>query len=87
MSDEKVTLFGIWIPNEGWLKGKDVFADESLEKTQQVAKLIGRNARVYFIDTAIIDFERQYLEQEKRTVWHIFKNFLQSKIGKSSNKG
>jgi len=87
MSDEKVTLYGIWIPGEGWLKGKDVFADENLEKANQVARLIGRDARVYFIDQSIIDLERHYLEQERRTIWHIFKNLFKNKTAKSSKPG
>lgn len=58
MSDEKVThTYGIWIPGEGWLKGKDIFADTSLEKSRQVAYLIGRGAVVRFIDQSIIDLE------------------------------
>lgn len=92
MNDEKVThTYGVWIPGEGWLKGKDIskdiFADTSLEKARQVSQLIGRNSRVYFIDQSIIDLERLYLEQEKRSIWHIFKNLFKNKIAKYSNKG
>jgi hypothetical protein len=84
---EDKNVYGIWIPGEGWLKGKDIFADESLEKANQVARLIGKDARVYFIDQSIIDLERQYLEQERRTIWHIFKNLFKNKIDKSSKLG
>lgn len=84
---DKEHTYGIWIPNEGWLKGKDVFADTSLEKARQVAYLIGRNSRVYFIDQSIIDLENKYLENERRNIWHIFKNLFKNKIDKYSNKG
>ena len=88
MDNEKVThTYGIWIPGNGWLKGKDIFADTSLEKARQVAYLIGRGAVVRFIDQSIIDLERYYLEQEKRTIWHIFKSYFARKNNKSSNKG
>lgn len=77
MTDEKVTLnYGIWIPGEGWLKGKDIFADTSLAKARQVAYLIGRGATVRYIDTSIVDLENRYLEQERKSLWHIFRNFF-----------
>lgn len=77
MSDEKVTLnYGVWIPGKGWLKGKDIFADVSLEKAREVARLVGRGAVVRYIDTSIVDLEHYYLEQEKRKVWHIFKSYF-----------
>lgn len=75
-------MYGIWLPGEGWLKGKDVFADYDLSKAQQVARLIGRGAVVRFIDKSILDFERHYLEQEKRTLWHIFRNYFKRKPSK-----
>ena len=62
-------MYGIWIKGTGWLRGKDVFADYSLDKARQVAFLIGNGARVRFIDESIIDLERQYLEQENRSIW------------------
>ena len=87
MDNDKDKLYwGIWIPGKGWLKGKDIFADTSLEKARQVAYLIGRGAVVRFIDMSIVDFESYYLENEKRKLWHIFKNLFKNKIAKSNNK-
>jgi hypothetical protein len=80
------TLYGVWIPGEGWLRGKDVFADPSLDKAQQVARLVGRGARVYFIDESIRDLEQRYLEQEKRTLWHTFNNWFRNRTAKSSSR-
>jgi len=74
LEDNKI--YGIWIPGEGWLKGKDVFADTNWDKASQVARLIGHGAVVRFIDIAIIDLENRYLEQERRSIWHIFKNYF-----------
>lgn len=76
--------YGIWIPKQGWLRGKlDVFADYDYQKAQQVAKCIGRNAKVLFIDKSIVDLERYYLEheskQESRSLWHTFKSFFKHK--------
>ena len=73
-------MYGIWIKGTGWLRGKDVFADYSLDKARQVASLIGNGARVRFIDESIIDLERQYLEQENRSIWHTFKSLLKRKM-------
>lgn len=83
MTDEEKKTYGIWIPGEGWVRGKDnkVFADYSLSKSRQVARLLGRGARVYFIDASIVDLERQYLEQEKKK-WHIFKKLFNLKISR-----
>ena len=76
---ESNKTYGIWIPGEGWLRGKDVFADTDAGKAYQVARLIGRGAVVRFIDPAIVDLERMYLEQEKRSLWHTFRNFFKVK--------
>jgi hypothetical protein len=76
---ENKRIFGVWIPGEGWLKGKDVFADTDLEKVQQVARLIGRGATVRFIDKAIIDLEHRYLEQERRSLWQKIKSLISLK--------
>lgn len=74
-------LYGIWLPGEGWLKGKDVFADANIDKARQVARRVGRGAVVLYIDPAIVDMERLYLENEKRSLWHTFKNYF----GRKSN--
>jgi hypothetical protein len=69
-------IYGIWIPGSGWLRGQDVFADANIAKAREVARLIGRGARVRYIDPAIVDLEQHYLEAERRTLWHIFKSFF-----------
>ena len=79
---DQTAMYGIWIPGSGWLRGKEVFADYSLEKSRQVARMIGRGAIVRFIDPSIVDFEQRYLENEKRKLWHIFKNFFDHKNNK-----
>lgn len=78
-------MYGVWIPGDGWLKGKDVFADTDYDKACQVARLIGRKSVVRYIDKSIVDFERQYLENESRTLWHTFKNYFQRKMKSSDN--
>ena len=80
-------FYGVWIPNQGWLKGKDVFADISYEKAKQVARLIGRNARVRYIDISIIDLEHLYLQQESRSLWHTFRNWFHKNASKSTKSG
>lgn len=85
MMDENTLLHGVWIPGQGWLKGKDVFADANRDKALEVARLIGRGASVRFIDPSIVDLEQLYLENEKRTLWHTFRNWLQRKNSKSAN--
>lgn len=89
MSDEKVTMYGIWIPGTGWLRGKDgePFADYSLPVSKQVSKCIGLKSKVLFIDLSIVDFEKKYLDNERRTIWHIFRNYLERKNNSSNNKG
>lgn len=74
------TTYGVWIPHQGWLRAKQgEFADYDYAKAKQVAKAIGRGAKVLFIDKSIVDLERLYLEQESRTLWHTFKNFFKRK--------
>lgn len=86
-TNKEPRMYGIWIPGNGWLKGKDVFADTDLDKAKQVARLIGRNAVVRFIDKSIVDLERFYLEHESRSLWHTFRNFLARSLKSSdSNK-
>lgn len=69
-TDNKL-MYGIWMPSRGWIRGKDgVFADYSLEKSLQVARLIGRGASVRYIDDSIVSLENSYLENEKRNLWN-----------------
>ena len=77
-SNNDKPLYGIWIPNVGWLRGKDVFADTNIDKANQVAGLIGNGARVRFIDSSIVDLEQKYLESERKK-WRIFKNLFARK--------
>lgn len=81
MTDDKPT-YGIWIPGEGWLRGRDVFADHSLAKAREVARLIGRGAQVRFIDPAIVDLETRYLANEQRSLWHTFKSYFSRKTSR-----
>ena len=75
--DNDKPTYGIWIDGTGWLRGKDVFADYSLDKAIQVARLV--KGRVRFIDQSIIDLENLYLEQERKSLWHIFKSYFAHK--------
>jgi hypothetical protein len=70
-------MYGVWLTNHGWLKGKDIFADTNLEKVKQVARLVGGTVR--FIDESLKDMEQLFIEKEK-TKWHIFKNLFNRKI-------
>ena len=87
-TEDNKQMYGVWIPGTGWLKGKDVFADYSLQKAQQVARLIGNNAVVRFIDKSIIDLETMYLENESRSkLWPTLMNFFKRNSKQShSNK-
>ena len=73
--DDKLA-YGVWIPGHGWLRGSDVFADYNKDKAREVARLIGKGASVRYIDNAIAEFEKYYLEQEGKTLWHIFRNYF-----------
>ena len=77
--EENKPMYGVWLSGTGWLRGKDVFADYSLEKAKQVAYLVKGTVR--FIDKSIVDLEQLYLEQERKTLWRTFKNFFQRKTG------
>ena len=78
--DKTVTMWGVWIPGEGWLVCKnDLFADFDLEKARQVARLVGKGAKVLYIDDSIIELQSLYLEQEKRTLWQNFKTLFSRK--------
>ncbi len=72
-------MYGVWIPSEGWLRGTDIFADYDYSKAREVSRLIGKGAHVRFIDKAIVELERHYLDNEKRSLWHTFKTWLQRK--------
>jgi len=80
--DNQEKMYGVWIPREGWLRGSDVFADYNKDKARQVARLIGKGARVRYIDNAIAECEKNYLEQEGRTLWHIFRNYFNRNASK-----
>lgn len=77
MTTDDKRMYGVWIPGKGWLRGSDVFGDYDYGKAKQVARLIGRNSVVRFIDKSIVDLEPYYLEQEGKSLWHIFKTYLQ----------
>ena len=81
---ENRPMYGIWQPGFGWIRGNKgaVFADYSIEKTYQVARLIGQGAKVRYIDESIVDLENLYLSNERRNLWHIFNNWWRNKISK-----
>ena len=63
--DEK-PMYGIWIPAQGWLKNdKGIYANFSIAIAKQVARRIGRGAKVYFVDNAIQDLEQVLLLAER----------------------
>jgi hypothetical protein len=67
-TDERVPLptYGVWIPTVGWLKtSKGFYADYNKTVAQEIANRYGRDAKVYFIDTAIADLEASLLEAER----------------------
>lgn len=70
-------IYGVWIPGKGWLRDDkgNVFGDKNKIKCREVAHLIGQRAKVRFLDDAIVNMEALYLEQEKRTIWHIFRTY------------
>lgn len=74
-------MYGIWIFNSGWLKGKeDVIAFDSYDFACEVAKII--KAKVRRIDDTWKDLEDFYLQQdqkESRTLWQSFKNLFKHK--------
>ena len=74
-------MYGIWLRGRGWLRGKDIFADYSLTKAEQVAYLVGGSVR--FIDKSIQDLEQLYLERESRTLWHILSSLFKTNSSKS----
>ena len=86
-NNDNVNIYGIWIPDKGWLRDAEgkVFGDQNIVKCSEVATLIGHGSKVRFIDDAIVNLEPQYLEQEKKSKWHIFKTFLRHKLKLSDN--
>jgi len=78
---ELPTMWGVWIPGEGWLRcdtnaPNGHFADYDKNKAREVARLIGNGATVRYIDKGIIELERRYLEREGRSKWQYFRNLL-----------
>lgn len=59
-------MYGVWIPGKGWVRGKDnqAYADYNKAVAQELAKRLGNNAKVYFIDEALIDLEPILLREE-----------------------
>lgn len=82
MNNTELKLYGVWIPYQGWLRGAEVFADHDYNKAKQVARLIGNNSVVRFIDLSIVDLENLYLEQERKSLWHTFKTYFVHKNNK-----
>ncbi len=70
-------MWGVWLYGSGWLRGTDVFSDYDLDKAKQVAYLVGGVVRI--IDKSIVDLENLYLEKERKSLWHIFKNYFNHK--------
>ena len=66
-----------WPPTP-WAK----LTEAGKHKARQVARLIGKGARVRYIDNAIAECEKNYLEQEGRTLWHIFRNYFNRNASK-----
>lgn len=68
MTDQQIPLpkYGVWIPGQGWLKGaRGVYADLNKAVAKEIAKRIGKGARVYFVDEAIADLEQVLILAEK----------------------
>lgn len=67
MTEINKPMYGVWIYGKGWVKGKDnqAYADYNKEVAQELARRLGNNAKVYFIDPAIVDIENKLLEAEK----------------------
>lgn len=67
MTDITPVLFGVWLPGKGWLRGADAraFADVHREVAGEVARRIGRGAKVYYVDNALVDLEETLLEAER----------------------
>ena len=75
-NEEQKIMYGVWIPGKGWLRGsnnKDVIADYNKDVAEQIAKRIGERARVFFVDTSLIDLEEQLLKAEQKPKWFLFR--------------
>jgi hypothetical protein len=64
-------LYGVWIPNEGWLSGRKPSSGETTalsfehqEVADETAIRIGRNAKVYFIDDTLAIIQETLLISE-----------------------
>jgi hypothetical protein len=62
-------LYGIWIPERGWLRGTDgkPYADNNKRVALSIAKRLQNGARVEYIDAALSDIqiERMFLSVEQ----------------------
>ena len=71
-------MYGLWISNTGWLKGRneDAISFDDILFAQEVAGII--HAKVRRIDDSWKDLELFYLEQERKgkSRWHILQTFF-----------
>jgi len=74
-------FYGVWIPSSGWLKIKDdIYAETDLELLKEVCKFIGMKSSIRILDKSCHkELEALYLQNESRSKWHFFKNFLKHK--------
>lgn len=88
MTDHPDPMYGVWLPGEGWLRNREktkTFADYNIDIARQVAKCVGRGAKVRYIDDFIEMIESRYLDKESRTLWQSFSNFFNNKRSSSSS--
>lgn len=70
-------LYGVWIPEKGWVKGaenKALMFDNKVVALE-TAKRVKQNAKVYYIDRSLVDIEDKLLEAERNdffSPWFIF---------------
>lgn len=73
-------VYGVWIPGTGWLRiGSAIFADTHREVAEEVARNIGHQSCVRFVDESITKLEEAYLQHEKESIWRILTSFKTSK--------
>lgn len=70
MADLSTIYYGVWIPRKGFLKVQrdghlSAFADINKEVAAEIARVIGRQAKVRFIDASIASLEDELLEAER----------------------